>query len=81
MKPLNYYMSEVEAPPEVEEAILALKPNTHLLLIQELALAIGRGGWYSFNPYEQFEVFYGWIAKQSPETYKGLIRWLAMEVI
>ena len=80
MKPLNYYMSEVEAPPEVERAVLALTHASHLFLIRELAIAIGQEG-YSYTPYEQYETFNGWIVKQSPDTWRGVLRWLAMEVI
>ena len=83
MKPLNYYMSEVEVPEHLD-----LEHNLTLSrdhdngkacrdLVRDLLDAIGTG-WFRSHSTSQCD---RWIAIQSPDTWRRLIRWLAMEVI
>ena len=77
MKPLNYYMSEVEAPPEIEEK------NSYDLseMIRDLANAISVGYFRLYEKLDYLETVHKWFHEQSRTTWVGVLRWLAMEAI
>ncbi len=81
MKPLNYYMGEVIAPPQIESFILESRSENNGRscrdLMRDLLDALGTG-WFRPNSYGWTDQ---WIAVQSADTWRRLIRWLAMEVI
>lgn len=86
MKPLNYYLSEVEAPPEVEEYFLQLDMDDKLYLGQMLCTYIDRADknyeirWKeNISSYSKIKV--EWLSQQSRDTWVRVLRWLAMEVI
>jgi hypothetical protein len=80
MRPINYYVSEVVAPPEIEEAITSLDLYDNTELAKDLLDAIAVG---YFKPREKLESpeIHLWIKPQSAITWRGLLRWLVMEVI
>lgn len=78
---INYYMSEVEVPPEIEEKIKSLDSYDLSEMIRDLANAISVG---YFRPYEKLdylETVHKWFHEQSRTTWVGVLRWLAMEAI
>ena len=82
MKPLNYYMSEVEVPPEVENLIRSLDLYNLSELICELSNAIATKYFSLYNKDLPFpEEVSEWLRIQSSTTWVGVLRWLAMEVI
>ena len=77
MKPLNYYMSEVEIPEDLALEFEYDNGKAARDLMRDLLDALGTG-WFRPQSTSQCD---RWIAIQSPDTWRRIIRWLAMEVI
>ena len=74
-------MSEVEAPPEIENLIKGLDLNDCLSIVRSLADAIQTGCYEDYYLLGAPEELVEWFSQRSPETWVRVLRWLAMEVI
>ena len=82
MKPLNYYMSEVEAPPEIEKLIRTLDIYDLSELVRELAEAIATKYFELYNRNIAFSAELAeWLRVQSCDTWVRVLRFVSMEVI
>lgn len=89
---INYYMSEVEVPPEVEAILLRYDMECRLDLAKRLIASItdlddGYEGDFAYNPVSmRGDRVCGldedrWLSQQSRDTWVRVLRWLAMEAI
>ena len=84
---INYYMSEVKVPPEIEKAILKLDMVEKLDLgrrlsgsLENIECGYHKGMvWRHSTPSSRVED--RWLELQSRDTWVRVLRWLAMEAI
>lgn len=83
---INYYMSEVEVPPEVEAILLRYDMECRLDLAKRLIASITDLD-FAYNPVSmRGDRVCGldedrWLSQQSRDTWVRVLRWLAMEAI
>jgi len=79
---INYYMSEVTAPPEIESLMRGLDLYDLSELIRSLAEAIATKYFELHNRNLSYSPeIADWLRVQSCDTWVRVLRWLAMEVI
>jgi hypothetical protein len=85
---INYYMSEVEVPPEVEEIFSRYTQQEALHLVRQLGTSLEdlNSGYSEKLAYTRISKSRDlpedqWLSQQSRDTWVRVLRWISMEVI